>query len=206
MNIADSTAAIIFLGTPHRGNTDMAALGDIARRIANLVLMDNNSAMLDALGLKTSDLERCQDSFSRIWATYDFRVKTGMPLTGVKVGLMNEILYVVHRQFESLIRVTSLISPFRRTTSSAGTNLAEIMEQRTKDFEMPRDSLNIPQTSKSSLFPQGSCSCAKGYEVRRMVLILNMLKLENELVACRSANKTVQRLNPSVVDNAGLVI
>ena len=96
MNIADSTAAIIFLGTPHRGSTDMAALGDIVRRIASLALMDNNSAMLDALGLKTSDLERCQDSFSRIWATYDFRVKTfqeGMPLTGVKVGLMNEKVY-----------------------------------------------------------------------------------------------------------------
>jgi hypothetical protein len=66
MNIANSTAAIIFLGTPHRGSTDMVALGDIARRIASLVLMDNNSAMLDALGLKTSDLERCQDSFPRI--------------------------------------------------------------------------------------------------------------------------------------------
>jgi hypothetical protein len=71
-----------------------------------------------------------------------------MPLTGVKVGLMNEIL-----QFESLIRVTSLISPFRRTTSSAGTNSAEIMEQRTKDFKMPRDSFEYPSNVKVKSIP-----------------------------------------------------
>lgn len=71
---------------------------------------------------------------------------------------------------------------------------------------MPRDSLNIPQTSKSSLFLQGSCSCAKDRQVGRVVLILSMLKLENKLVARRSADKTVQRLDPCVVDNTGLVI
>jgi hypothetical protein len=92
---------------------------------------------------------------------------------------------------------------FGGQTSSAGTNSAEIMEQ---DFEMPRDSLNVPQTSKSSLFPQGSYSCAKDREVGRMVLILNMLKLENKLVACRFANKTVQRLDPCLVNNTGFVI
>lgn len=71
----------------------MAALGDIARKIVSAVMMDTNSAMLDALGLKTSDLERCQESFSRVWNACDFRVKTfqeALPLTGIKVGLMNE--------------------------------------------------------------------------------------------------------------------
>ena len=88
-NVASSTAAIIFMGTPHRGSVDMAALGDIARRIASLVLMNNNSNVLDALELKTSDLERCQDSFTSIWGNYDFRVKTfqeGQPLTGINLG------------------------------------------------------------------------------------------------------------------------
>jgi hypothetical protein len=46
----------------------------------------------------------------------------------------------------------------------------------------------------------------KDRKVGRMVLILNMLKLENKLIACRSANKSVQRLDPCVVDNTGLVI
>lgn len=94
------------MGTPHRGSADMAALGDIARRIASLVLMDNNSNVLDALGLKTSDLERCQDSFTSIWGTYDFRVKTfqeGQPLTGINLGQLKEKVYASILLAESLL-------------------------------------------------------------------------------------------------------
>ena len=92
-NIVESTAAIIFLGTPHRGSLDMARLGEMARKIASAIRMDTSSTTLDALGLKTSDLERCQESFSRLWAKYDFQVKTfqeGLGLTGANIGALNE--------------------------------------------------------------------------------------------------------------------
>lgn len=92
-NIVASTAAVVFLGTPHRGSQDMAGAGEIARKVASILMMDTSSTMLDALGLKTSDLERCQESFSRLWREYDFRVKTfqeGFPLTAVNLGLLNE--------------------------------------------------------------------------------------------------------------------
>lgn len=88
-----STKAVIFMGTPHRGSKDMAGAGDIARRIASAFMIDTNSAMLDSLGLKNSDLQRCEDSFSRIWKAIDFRIKTfqeGMPYTGVNLWLLNE--------------------------------------------------------------------------------------------------------------------
>lgn len=55
--------------------------------------MDTSPAMLDALGLKTSDLERCQDSFMRLWRQLSFRVKTfqeGRGLTSVDIGIFNE--------------------------------------------------------------------------------------------------------------------
>lgn len=92
-NIVESTAAIIFLGTPHRGSLDMARLGEVVRKIASAVRMDTSSTTLDALGLKTSDLERCQESFSRLWAKYDFQVKTfqeGLGLTGANIGALNK--------------------------------------------------------------------------------------------------------------------
>jgi hypothetical protein len=92
-NIVESTAAIIFLGTPHRGSLDMARLGETARKIASAVRMDTSSTTLDALGLKTSDLERCQESFSRLWAKYDFRVKTfqeGLGLRSANIGALND--------------------------------------------------------------------------------------------------------------------
>ncbi|KAH8589753.1 hypothetical protein B0O99DRAFT_475591, partial [Bisporella sp. PMI_857] len=93
LNIVESTTAVVFLGTPHRGSKDLASVGEMARKVASAVLMDTNSAMLDALGLKNSELERCQDSFSRLWLSHKFQVKTfqeGFPVTGVKIGLLNE--------------------------------------------------------------------------------------------------------------------
>lgn len=93
LNIVKSTSAIVFLGTPHRGSKDLAGVGEMARKVASAILMDTNSAMLDALGLKNSDLERCQDSFSRLWTLHGFQIKTfqeGFPVTGVKFGLLNE--------------------------------------------------------------------------------------------------------------------
>jgi len=81
-----STAAVVFLGTPHRGSKDMANLGDVVRKVAGLVV-DTSPFALDTLALKNSDLSRCQDLFSKIWREYDFRVKTfqeGQGLTGLK--------------------------------------------------------------------------------------------------------------------------
>jgi hypothetical protein len=92
-SIVESTAAVVFMGTPHRGSLDMASLGEKARKFASAVRLDTNPKILDILGLKTSDLERCQESFSRIWAKYDFRVKTfqeGLGLTGAHLGILND--------------------------------------------------------------------------------------------------------------------
>jgi len=75
----------------------MASLGEIIRKAASALLaMDTSPAALDALGLKTSDLERCQESFSRLWQDGDFAVKTfqeGFGLTGVNIGpLSNKVV------------------------------------------------------------------------------------------------------------------
>ncbi|KAK0616989.1 hypothetical protein B0T14DRAFT_434076 [Immersiella caudata] len=44
--VIGSTAAIIFLGTPHRGSPDLAALGEWARSLVSL-RMQTTSAILD---------------------------------------------------------------------------------------------------------------------------------------------------------------
>lgn len=88
-DIVDSTAAVIFLGTPHRGSRGLATLGDRARSIVNALMMKTNPSILDALRLKTNDLERAQESFSAAWNQYNFRVKTfqeGLGLTGLNLG------------------------------------------------------------------------------------------------------------------------
>ncbi|KAM7202678.1 hypothetical protein V8F33_002604 [Rhypophila sp. PSN 637] len=90
-NIVGCTSSVIFMGTPHRGSPQLAALGEWARSLVGSGLrMETNDAILNALNLKTTDLERAQESFSSIWLKHDFRVKTfqeGMGLTGVNLSV-----------------------------------------------------------------------------------------------------------------------
>ncbi|KAK4214328.1 hypothetical protein QBC37DRAFT_461944 [Rhypophila decipiens] len=91
-NIVGCSSSVIFMGTPHRGSPQLAALGEWARSVVGSGLrMETNDAILNALNLKTTDLERAQESFSSIWLKHDFRVKTlqeGMGLTGVNLSVL----------------------------------------------------------------------------------------------------------------------
>ncbi|QYS95087.1 NACHT domain-containing protein [Trichoderma simmonsii] len=75
-SIVESTATIVFLGTPHRGSQDVAALGEVVRSVVSSLGMETTPVILDALGLKTTDLSRAQEDFSALWQKYDFQVKT----------------------------------------------------------------------------------------------------------------------------------
>ncbi|KAH8886585.1 hypothetical protein GQ53DRAFT_844831 [Thozetella sp. PMI_491] len=91
--IVARTAAVVFLGTPHRGSIDMAKLGNKARKLVSAALVDTSTASLDTLGLRNADLERCQEAFSRLWSKYDFRVKTfqeGLGLSGFNIGMLGD--------------------------------------------------------------------------------------------------------------------
>jgi hypothetical protein len=94
LNIVESTQAIVFLGTPHRGSTDMAALGDVVRRVASTILrFDTNPVILRALDVDGPELELCRESFITQWRKYNFRVKTfqeALSMTGVNLGPLNE--------------------------------------------------------------------------------------------------------------------
>ncbi|KAF7556550.1 hypothetical protein G7Z17_g1289 [Cylindrodendrum hubeiense] len=90
-NIVKSTAAVVFLGTPHRGSPDLSALGAWARSVLSAFRFQTTSRILDILGLKTTDLERSQESFSGLWFKYNFRVKTfqeAFGLRGINLGVL----------------------------------------------------------------------------------------------------------------------
>ncbi|KAH7357919.1 hypothetical protein B0T11DRAFT_283328 [Plectosphaerella cucumerina] len=81
-DILKSTVGVVFMGTPHRGSS-AAGIGEIARKVASLLLMDTNALILDSLALKNSDLVRSQEIFSSLWHKHGFSVKTfqeGLPL------------------------------------------------------------------------------------------------------------------------------
>lgn len=90
-NIVESTAAVVFLGTPHRGSPDLAAMGEWMRTVISALRVETTPAILDALGLRSTDLERAQEAFSQLWHRYNFQVKTfqeGLGLTGINLGVL----------------------------------------------------------------------------------------------------------------------
>ncbi|KLU87342.1 hypothetical protein MAPG_06342 [Magnaporthiopsis poae ATCC 64411] len=68
-------------------------LANKGRSIISALGFDTASATLDALGLRSTDLERCQESFSSLWRRYDFRVKTfqeSLGMSGINIGPLND--------------------------------------------------------------------------------------------------------------------
>jgi protein SERAC1 len=89
--VIESTAAVIFLGTPHRGSPELSAIGEWARSMLSSLKFQTTSTILDTLGLKTTDLERAHEAFCRLWHQYDFQVKTfqeSFGLTGIDLGVL----------------------------------------------------------------------------------------------------------------------
>ncbi|KAK4661288.1 uncharacterized protein QC763_703660 [Podospora pseudopauciseta] len=104
-NIIQSTAAVIFLGTPHRGSHEFARLGDMVRKVASTILrVDSNETIIRALGLDSPELELSRESFLQ-WRTYGFLVKTfqeSQALSGAPLGLLNgKVLGEIQRGINS---------------------------------------------------------------------------------------------------------
>lgn len=82
------TRNVIFLGTPHRGGGKYADMGELARKLASVLLHSTNRSLLDSLGLRNDDLKRNQNRFSQIWDKYKFEVKTfqeSLPLSSLDI-------------------------------------------------------------------------------------------------------------------------
>ena len=93
-DIIESTKAVDFLGTPHRGSPGFAGLGEIAWHVVSTLLkIDSNKAVIRALGLDSPELELSRESFLQQWRTYGFRVKTFQESQGfsaVRLGILGE--------------------------------------------------------------------------------------------------------------------
>lgn len=112
--IVRATAAVIFLGTPHRGSQDVAALGEVVRSVVSSFGIETTEVNLNALGLKTTDLERAQEDFSKIWLKYDFQVKTfqeglSLPKLGKKVVPDYSSLIGDHREHAETLQANHLL-------------------------------------------------------------------------------------------------
>ena len=71
----NSTKAIMFFGTPHRGS-DFADLGETMRRIASAAGFDTAKQNLRALEIDSGMLEECHRRFQQLQSRHNFQVYT----------------------------------------------------------------------------------------------------------------------------------
>lgn len=95
-DILDSTAGIIFLGTPHRGSV-FGGYAEVVRRIASATFrVDSSKQILRALsGADSPELELGHEAFTRLWAARDFLVKTFQEtkgMVGLNIGPLNDLV------------------------------------------------------------------------------------------------------------------
>jgi pimeloyl-ACP methyl ester carboxylesterase len=93
-DIVESTKAVVFLGTPHRGSPEFKKIGDVAGHIVSHIMrMDTNDALLGSLGLDSPELDLSRESFLQQWRTHGFRVKTfqeSHAFSGFRVGPLSD--------------------------------------------------------------------------------------------------------------------
>ena len=75
LDIYQSTNAVVFLGTPHRGSP-IATVGNTIARIVHAAGFDTEDKNIRALRFESPELERCQEEFSSLWRSGRFAVKT----------------------------------------------------------------------------------------------------------------------------------
>ena len=81
--IESSTAALIFLGTPHRGSSH-AGWGEVASRIASAAFFDVNRKNLGALEVNGDALAQLEKNFGRLVMHHNFTIHNFQEAQGYK--------------------------------------------------------------------------------------------------------------------------
>ena len=76
------TKDVIFLGVPHRGS-EMANMGEILARLANVALRDTNKPLLSSLEVENELLDRINSEFGKMVQLEDFGVYSFQESSGL---------------------------------------------------------------------------------------------------------------------------
>lgn len=80
--LLDSTKAIMFFGTPHRGS-DFSDLGETLRRIVSIVGFDTAKQNVRTLEVDSGVLEECHRRFQQLQSRYNLGIFTFQETRGV---------------------------------------------------------------------------------------------------------------------------
>lgn len=102
-NVYNSTQAILFLGTPHRGG-NFVAYGEIARRIVSAIGYDTNSKNILDLAIDSHVLEDIHERFLKLYRRKKIEIRTFQETRGMKrTSLLSLNQKVLHSSLLALI-------------------------------------------------------------------------------------------------------
>lgn len=102
-NVYNSTKAVLFLGTPHRGG-NFVAYGEIARRVVGAIGYDTNSKNIRDLAIDSLVLEDLHERFLKLYRRKKIEICTFQESRGmIGSSLLNLNQKVLHSSLLSLI-------------------------------------------------------------------------------------------------------
>lgn len=88
-NVYNSTSAILFLGTPHRGG-NFLAYGEMARRVVSAIGIDTNKNIMHDLSIDSHVLEDLHERFLRLYRRKKIEILTFQETHGMQgISLLN---------------------------------------------------------------------------------------------------------------------
>jgi hypothetical protein len=94
-SIFESTSAILFLGTPHRGG-NFVGWGETLRRIVSAAGFDTGSQNLHDLAIDSQILEDCHERFLKLYNRNKFEICTFQEARGMKGTSLGGLNQKVH--------------------------------------------------------------------------------------------------------------
>ena len=82
--IYESTAAIIFLGTPHRGS-GLAGVGETVTRAAKLILRESNNNLVRSMDYNSEILSNIHEEFRKVITAKDIQLHSFRESRGLSV-------------------------------------------------------------------------------------------------------------------------
>lgn len=107
-DVYESTKAILFLGTPHRG-CDSVGLAEISRRIVSAGGFDTNHQNIAALAVDSQILEEYHERFLKLHNRKNFEIRTFQEALGMKGTSFANLNKKVQRENLGLIFALTLI-------------------------------------------------------------------------------------------------
>lgn len=145
------TEHVVFLGVPHRGS-EMANMGQIVARLANVALQDTNSGIVSSLAVDGEILDGIHTAFMKMVHKEDFTVHSfqeGRALSGMKgfsgkvvndfssiIGNLLEVVETIDANHMEMVQFGNAEDPgYRKVSGLIADHVMQLQQKKDRDCQ-----------------------------------------------------------------------